>query len=227
MTTAVDENAVFNALLEGVEADTQAKILRITNTFPLDKSDPLFLLLLANSSVQALMEETPQQLQHTIEIACQQALDRVDNYEKAAKRGIERQIAEAAKELIQKAGASKAQITIKSLIAAGAIAFGLLGLGVLGGWGYSQWRQSQVEMAPGGPRQLTLAEAEALDWAISAEGQLARNIVTWNEDLLGGECQQQVQELGITIQIGSRQAKSGFCLLWTQPPAQREFYSAQ
>ncbi|MGP1373389.1 MAG: DUF6753 family protein [Almyronema sp.] len=227
MTSASRDTAVFDALLEGVDADTQAKILRITNAFGLKKDDPLFLIALASSSVQALLEETPKQLQHTIEIACQQALDRVDNYEKAAKRGIERQIAEAVKELIQKAGASKAQVTIKSLIAAGAIAFGFLGLGLLGGWGYGQWRQSQVEMASGEPRQLTLEEAEALDWATSAEGQLARNIVTWNEDLLGGECQQQVQELGITIQIGSHQAKSGFCLLWTQPPEKREFYSAQ
>lgn len=224
---AADTTSLLDQLLGKVDDKAEAKILRIVNAFGIDRNDSLFLLLLANSSVQVLLEQAPNQLQQTFEFANQKALDKVEDYEQAARRGIERQVAEAVKELIQKAGASKAQVTAKSLISAGAIAFGLIAVGLFGGWGFSQWQQSTIAQDPTGPRQLTLDEAEALDWALSSEGQYARQLVTWNEDLIGGECQQQVSELGLTIQMGSRQAKSGFCLLWTQPPAEREFYSAQ
>ena len=224
---AADTSSLLDQLLGKVDETTEAKILRIVNSFGIERNDPLFLLLLANSTVQVLLEQSPNQLQHTLEYANQRALDKIEGYEQEAKRGIERQVAEAVNELIKKAGASKAQVTAKSLISAGAIAFGLIFVGLLGGWGYFQWRQSTIAQDPAGPRQLTLDEAEALNWALSSEGQYARNLVTWNEDLIGGECQQQVSDLGLTIQIGSQQAKSGFCLLWTQPPAEREFYSAQ
>lgn len=222
---AVDSQAILEQLVGKVDDKTEARIRRIAYSFGKDEDDSIFLLLLANSSVQVLLEDAPTSFRQTFEYANQQILDSIEHYEQAARRGVERQVSESVKELLQKAGAAKAQVTIKSLIGAGAISFGLIVLGLFGGWGYSQWRQSQVEMAPGAPRQLTLDEAEALQWATSSEGQLARNIVTWNEDLLGGECQQQVQELGVTIQMGTRQASSGFCLLWTQPPSEREFFS--
>jgi hypothetical protein len=226
MTAKAKTTPILETLLGNVDDPTEARIRQIVDEFKMQPDDPLFLLLLANSSVQVLLEQAPGELQHTLEYANQQALDQVAGYEKAAKRGIERQIAESVKELMQKAGASKAQVTAKALIGAGAIAVGLLSLGLLGGWGFSQWRQSQVEMAPGEPRQLTLADAEALEWATSPEGRYARQLMRWNEDLLGGECQQQVQNLGVTIQMGTQKAKSGFCLIWTQPPEDREFYSS-
>lgn len=224
---AADTTTVLDQLLGKVDEKAANKILRIVNAFGIDRNDSLFLLLLANSSVQVLLEQAPNQLQQTFEFANQKALDKIEDYEQAARRGIERQVAEAVQELVKKTGASKAQVTVKSLISAGAIAFGLIVIGLAGGWGYSQWQRSQVVQDPSGPRQLTLNEAEALDWALSDAGQYARQLVTWNEDLLGGECQQQLQDLDITIQMGTQQAKSGFCLLWTQPPDQREFYSAQ
>lgn len=224
---AVDTTAVLDQLLNKVDEKSEAKILRIVEAFGVDQNDPMFLLLLANSSVQVLLEQAPNQLQQTLDYANQKALDKVEDYEQAAKRGVERQVAKAVNELVKKTGASKAQVTTKSIIGAGAIAFGLIGFGTFCGWAFSQWQQSQIAQDPAGPRQLTLNEAETLDWALSAEGQYARNLVSWNEDLLGGECQKQVEDLGVTIQIGSQQAKSGFCLVWTQPPSEREFYSAQ
>lgn len=224
---AADSTTILEELLGRVDDATEAQIRRIVSAFGIDENDALFLLLLSNSSVQVLLEQAPNHFRHTFDYAQQQVLDAIEQYEQAARRGIERQLSEAVNALIQKAGARKAQVTLKSLIGAGAIALGLLGMGIFGGWGYGQWRQAQVTMAPGEPRPLTLAEAEALDWAMSAEGQYARQILEWNEALLGGECQQQVQELGVTIQIGTRQAKSGFCWLWTQPPSEREFFSPE
>ena len=223
---AAQTTDVLQQLLGKVDSDAEAKILRIVNAYGMSRTDPLFLLLLANSSVQVLIEQAPGQLQQTMEYANQKVLDNIEQYEKAARRGVEREVAEAAKLAIEKAGASKAQVTARSMVSAGAIALGFLVAGVLGGLGFSQWKQATTELAPGGPVQLTLEQAEALSWAISEEGQYARQIMSWNEDLLGGECQGQVEGLGITIQMGTRQAKSGFCLLWTQPPGKREFVSA-
>ncbi|MEM9505801.1 MAG: DUF6753 family protein [Cyanobacteria bacterium P01_E01_bin.43] len=224
---AADTTTILEELLGQVDEKTEAQIRRIVSAFGIDENDALFLLLLSNSSVQVLLEQAPNSFRQTFEHAHQRVLDSIEQYEQAARRGVERQVSESVKELIQKAGAAKAQVTIKSLIGAGAIAIGLISFGVFGGWGYSQWRQSQIKMAPGAPRQLTLNEAEALDWATSSEGQYARQILEWNEDLLGGDCQQQVKDLGVTIQMGTRKAKSGFCLLWTQPPSEREFFSSQ
>lgn len=224
---AADTTTILEELLGSVDDKTEAQIRRIVSAFGIDENDALFLLLLSNSSVQVLLEQAPNGFRQTFEHAHQKVLDSIEQYEQAARRGIERQVSESVKELMQKASASKAQVTAKSLIVAGAIAVGLISFGLLGGWGYSQWRQAQVEMAPGEARQLTLEEAEALRWAISSEGQYARQLLHWNEDLLGGECQQQVDELGVTIQMGTRKAKSGFCLLWTHPPSEREFFSPQ
>jgi hypothetical protein len=222
-----DTPTILEELLGQVDDKTEAQIRRIVSAFGIDENDALFLLLLSNSSVQVLLEQAPNSFRQTFEHAHQKVLDSIEQYEQAARRGVERQVSESVKELMQKAGATKARVTLKSLIGAGAIALGLVGLGLLGGWSYARWQQSQIQMAPGEPRQLTLQEAEALDWATSEEGQYARQLLEWNEALLGGNCQQQVKDLGVTIQMGTRKAKSGFCLVWTQPPSEREFFSSE
>ncbi|MFE4108492.1 DUF6753 family protein [Almyronema epifaneia] len=222
-----DTPTILEELLGQVDDKTEAQIRRIVSAFGIDENDALFLLLLSNSSVQVLLEQAPNSFRQTFEHAHQKVLDSIEQYEQAARRGVERQVSESVKELMQKAGATKARVTLKSLIGAGAIALGLVGLGLLGGWSYARWQQSQIQMAPGEPRQLTLQEAEALDWATSNEGQYARQLLEWNEALLGGNCQQQVKDLGVTIQMGTRKAKSGFCLVWTQPPSEREFFSSE
>jgi hypothetical protein len=111
---AADTSSLLDQLLGKVDESTEAKILRIVNAFGLERNDPLFLLLLANSTVQVLLEQSPHQLQHTLEYANQRALDKIEGYEQAAKRGIERQVAEAVNGLVKKTGASKAQVTAKS-----------------------------------------------------------------------------------------------------------------
>lgn len=222
-----DTPTILEELLGQVDDKTEAQIRRIVSAFGIDENDALFLLLLSNSSVQVLLEQAPNSFRQTFEHAHQKVLDSIEQYEQAARRGVERQVSESVKELMRKAGATKARVTLKSLIGAGAIALGLVGLGLLGGWSYARWQQSQIQMAPGEPRQLTLQEAEALDWATSNEGQYARQLLEWNEALLGGNCQQQIKDLGVTIQMGTRKAKSGFCLVWTQPPSEREFFSSE
>ena len=78
--------------------------------------------------------------------------------------------------------------------------------------------QAQPKLDPSGPRQLTLREALALDWALSKEGQYARQFMKWNQTLLGGKdrrvCSSEVSRLGVTLTLEGREAVNGFCTLW-------------
>jgi hypothetical protein len=101
-------------------------------------------------------------------------------------------------------------------------------------------------IADGNARKLTLEEVKALDWGLSEsgrfgrnnpefmrwarsnEGKYARQLMQWNQTLLSDAgwgtrlCERDVKELGITLRVDGRFAKSGFCVLWTKPPGQRQ-----
>ncbi len=109
-----------------------------------------------------------------------------------------------------------------------ATAFALAAAGIGGLLGY-QVRESQaraVQYAPGQPRQLTLADAKALEWATSTEGQRAQQLWEWNRDLLYNlSCEQQAQALGVTLSLQGQLAERGACVLWVRPVNQRRFQS--
>ena len=200
-------------------------ILEIVNATGVRENDPVFLLLVGTGKLQGMLETGPDQIKQTFEYAHQQILGSLEDYEQAARRGVENQVAQMAKDAIAKAGKSKAQITAQALIGGGIAALLLIAMGAAMGLA---WFKTTTRLAPGGPVQLSVEEASALEWAISQEGQYARQIVTWNEDLLGGECQAQIQQFidqeGLTIQYGARKARRGICLLWIVPPEKREYF---
>ena len=97
-----------------------------------------------------------------------------------------------------------------------------LGIGGLIGWMSLLW--SEGGCAPGEAVHLTQEQAEALRWATSAEGKLARNLMKWNADSLSNlECKKDVQRLGVTLEVAGRASTSGFCTVWVEPPEQRKF----
>jgi len=53
--------------------------------------------------------------------------------------------------------------------------------GLVGIMGWAFHRLTMGELEPVGPRQLSLSQWESLQWAVSKEGQLARNLIRWNE----------------------------------------------
>lgn len=199
------------------------RILELVQKTGVKENDPVFLLTVGTAQVQGLLESGPKQLRQTFEHMHQQLLGKLDGYEQAARRGVEQSVASSVEQLMQKTAKAKSRVSFLSLLGGTVVAAGILVLGLLGGASY---RRFMTSFDPGGPRQLTLEQAELLDWATSQEGQYARQLMSWNEDLLGGECRQQVENLGVTIQMGTRKAESGFCLIWTAPPDQREFVSA-
>lgn len=211
-------------LLQQYEDPTmRSRILELVQKTGVQENDPVFLILVGTAQVQGLLESGPKQLQQTFEYAHQQILGKLQGYEQAARRGVEDSVAKSVESLVQKTAAAKSRVTWLSLCGGCVAIAGVLLLGIFGGVNYHRFTTSYD---PAGPRQLTLDEAQALKWAMSPEGQYAQKIMTWNEDLLGGECDQQVQDLGVTIQMGTRKASSGFCLLWIAPPEDRQFMTS-
>ena len=218
----------MNSLLEEIvnkqgEPEAKAVIRSLAQATGLSENDPLFLLLIGLSPVGITLEKSPNVIKQTF-LQCHNQLKReLQDYEKMATQGIEHEIATSVRVLLKKTEVSKAQVTLKSLIGAGAIALALVSVGLLGGFGISQKQVAAQRLDPSGAVQLTLEEANAMTWAMSPEGQYAKTLLSWNEDLLADQCQQQVNELGVTIQVGARKAKSGFCLVWTEPPEKRKY----
>lgn len=216
-------SSLLQRVLEQHPPETRDRILRLVHDLGYSENDPLFAVLLTTSSVQVLLEEAPEALRQTFDNGQQRLLERLDDYQRAAAKGVEHQIAKAVSEALKKAREAKSEITLKSMaMAAGAIAT-MLTLGALAGYSWAQWQVSQERLDPSGARQLTLDEAKTLDWAQSPQGQFARHLMEWNAGLLDGECQEQVKDLGITMYYGNQQAVDGFCFLWVEPPSQRTF----
>jgi hypothetical protein len=108
------------------------------------------------------------------------------------------------------------------LVVAAGILLTTLGIGALMGWMGLLW--SQGGFAPGEAVHFTHEQAEALEWATSAEGKFARNLMKWNSDSLSDlECKKEVRRLGVTLEVAGRPATSGFCTIWVEPVEKRKF----
>ncbi|NES86053.1 MAG: hypothetical protein F6K10_34350 [Moorea sp. SIO2B7] len=245
--------SLLEKLLEGRSDSFKAKILDLVVVTEVDANDPLFLFLVATSSLETMLADTPKSLEQLFrswEKDIQQMIDLVGQ----STMDIQRQeIAKAiALQSAPKAIASaieQSKVTLESnsqrqpcsyppkgsmdfpvvkaspftniTAICGAVVLSLLcGLGA--GWGLSEL--SQPKLDPNGSRQLTLDEASTLNWAISKEGKLARNITKWNAGYLDNlQCQKDAIDAGIRLNFGGKKATSGYCLLWVAPPSQRKY----
>ncbi|PSB49206.1 hypothetical protein C7B80_03135 [Cyanosarcina cf. burmensis CCALA 770] len=233
------DNTILALALRGKDESFKAKVYEIVIQTGLDPEDPAFLLLIATGRLELLLEESPKELEalfdqwsERIHAQLQNYREGLEHYERAAVKAQEKAIAQSVQALIQKAAIDKFLHSINAIsIAAGAALILIAGgLGWALGVGWLTWQQARVEYAPGKPRQLTLEEATALKWATSSQGQFARNLMSWNQTLLARQgfsrsrlCEQDAKQLGITLELEGRKAKSGFCTLWIVPPNQREF----
>ncbi|NEP54189.1 MAG: hypothetical protein F6K65_37540 [Moorea sp. SIO3C2] len=245
--------SLLEKLLEGRSDSFKAKILDLVVVTEVDANDPLFLFLVATSSLETMLADTPKSLEQLFrswEKDIQQMIDVVGQ----STMDIQRQeIAKAiALQSAPKANASaieQSKVTLESksqrqpcsyppkgsmdfpvvkaspftniTAICGAVVLSLVcGLGA--GWGLSEL--SQPKLDPNGSRQLTLDEASTLNWAISKEGKLARNITKWNAGYLDNlQCQKDAIDAGIRLNFGGKKATSGYCLLWVAPPSQRKY----
>ncbi|NEO75137.1 DUF6753 family protein [Moorena sp. SIO4G3] len=261
--------SLLEKLLEGRSDSFKAKILDLVVATEVDANDPLFLFLVATSSLEKILADTPKSLeqlfrswekdiQQMIDVVGQSTVD-IHRQEISKAMGVREAWPKASAPLsanalqsAPKANASaieQSKVTLESnserqpcsypskgsmnfpvvkaspvtniTAICGAVVLSLLcGLGA--GWGLSEL--SQPKLDPNGSRQLTLDEASTLNWAISKEGKLARNITKWNAGYLDNlECQKDAIDAGIRLNFGGKKATSGYCLLWVAPPSQRKY----
>ena len=101
-----------------------------------------------------------------------------------------------------------------------------MALVILGGLALFGIQSFKPEYRVETPRPLTVDEAALLSWAQSSEGQQARELMRWNSGLLDDRsCEQEVDSLGVTLELQGKSARSGFCTLWVVPPKDRRFES--
>lgn len=222
--TANDKNVtLLDKVLEGKEPDFQARVLDIVARFGLKPTDPLFLIMVSVGQLQLLLEQSPKDLDALFNQWSEALYDKLQTAERAAVKGQQTAIAAAVKSLIQKTEWEGQSRLFSSVVPAAGLLSAAIGVGVLLGMSVPVWLQGGYVTQP---RRLTLEQAEALRWAESQSGQLARNVMKWNAGSLDNlDCLNDVKRLNVTLKVQGREAQSGFCVLWTQPPSQRKFVS--
>lgn len=135
-------------------------------------------------------------------------------------------VEDQANTLIENAGTKLRGKYLKELMTPVVIAAAVVfGIGGLTGWTFH--KAAMGELDPAGPRQLSLEQWQSLQWAVSQEGQLAHNLIEWNQPNLS-ECiaGQGVgnESLGVSG-YEERPIKYGNCALWVVPPGKRQFGS--
>jgi hypothetical protein len=224
---------LLDLAIRGKDDSFKARVWEIVVQTGLDPEDPAFLMMVATGRLEVLLEDSPKEMEAMFDQWQNQLYDHLQTYEKVAVKGQQKAITQAVAALIRRTEFERAIHSVPSLIAAGLLLLIAAAIGGVIGIAGLSWHQSKVLKEPNGSRQLTLEEAEALDWATSAEGKLARNLISWNRDLLSQDksgqlaCTRDVKRLGVTLELGKQKALSGFCTIWVQPPNQRRFVTRQ
>jgi len=233
-TSTPARNALERLLKEEPES-VKAKVWELISEYDLTSDDPAFTLMTATGRLQVLLKDSPMELKAMFEqwqaelyAEIAQYREGLKQYEQTAVKAQQTAIAHSVHTLLRKTAIDQFmhQMSAASTILAGTllVAAAVIGGGV--GWAIAN-QQSQLDptqLDPQGKRQLTLEQANRLQWAVSPEGKLAQNLMEWNNDLLERDwrgqfaCEQQVRKLGVTLKLGNRQAKSGFCVLWVKLP---------
>jgi hypothetical protein len=234
-TSTPAQNALERLLKEEPES-VKAKVWELISEYDLTSDDPAFTLMTATGRLQVLLKDSPVELKAMFEqwqaelyAAIAQYREGLKKYEQTAVKAQQTAIAHSVHTLLRKTAIDQFmhQLSAASTILAGTllVAAAVIGGGV--GWAIAHQQQNQLDptqLDPQGKRQLTLEQANRLQWAVTPEGKLAQNLTQWNKDLLERDwrgqfaCEQQAQKLGVTLKLGNQQAKSGFCVLWVKPP---------
>ncbi len=237
-------DSLIRDAMAGKTREEKIAILNTALTAGLEKNDPLFAVLIATGQLEVLLYKKPEELkeffascrqgvQEDIETgkafisqSIDEAIRGLDAQAAAAVKVQQRSIASATSTLVKQAALEKISYDIYALIKGGLVTLAAVGVGVVLGLAIPSF-QAQPQLDPSGPRQLTLQEAIALDWALSKEGQYARQFMKWNQTLLGGKnrrvCSSEVSRLGVTLTLEGREAVNGFCTLWVEPPENRQY----
>ncbi|MBE9128030.1 MULTISPECIES: DUF6753 family protein [unclassified Coleofasciculus] len=210
---------LLEQVLQDKDDTFKARVLQLVVATGIDVNDPVFLLLTATGRLEVMLEDAPKSLEKLLKAWGSEFWRTVELTESVVVERQKEAIARSAQSLIeqaprlessnQKHNWSRAAFPIVA-IAIAAILGGFLG-GIVSNGNTSS------------PTTLNAQDAQLLKWASSNEGKLAKNLVEWNAEYLKNrQCAKDVQNLGVELTVGEQIAKSGFCVLWVEPPNKRE-----
>ena len=209
-------SSLLEKLLDGRSEEFKRKVFQLVAQTGYSEGDPLFVILLATGTLQTLLNEKPVEIDEMFNRWFNSITKSMDLVEKEIVERQKEAIAKAAGDLIQKAERQEASRFFTSILP-GAIAVSVvLIVGFVAG----------ITVPPvlkGGyvaGEKLTAEDVETLRWANSNDGKYARQLMSWNADYLK-VCARDVVEIPVKLQMGQREAKKGFCLLWIKPPEER------
>jgi hypothetical protein len=208
----------LNKLLEGKDADFQRRVLAVAVEHGLSTSDPLFLIMLSTGQLQVLLEDKPNEFNQLFQRWSEAIYEHLEKAKRTAVSGQEVEIRSMVNRLIKHCESKERSRLVVMLPAIGLVV-AAIGFGVLIGLTVPVWLAGGY--APQKPKLLTVAEVESLRWLKSPQGQLARNIVTWNsESLTNLNCTNNPQQKTLINNEKGKVfvRKSDYCLLRVKPP---------
>lgn len=218
--------SVLEDLLADRSDEFRARVLNTVVRLNLGANDPSFLFAVALGQLEVLLEDSPASMSRLFNGWTAELRKTLDLAETTLIQQQKGAIAQAAKELIKRQERVESRRFFTAIVPAAGILLGALGLGVLAGITVPPYLQGGF--APDSPVRLTREQAEALAWASGKEGKFARKMMAWNAGYLNDlSCLEQAKALGVQLTMGTRTARSGFCVVWVQPPGQRKFVEGE
>lgn len=208
--------SLLEKLLDGRSEEFKRKVFQLVSQTGYSEGDPLFVILLATGTLQTLLNEKPIEID---EMFNRWASGVTKSMSLVEKEIVERQktaITEAAGDLIRQAERQESTRFFRSILPGAITAAVVLVVGFVAGITVPPALKGGYVVG----QNLTAEDLDALRWANSTEGQYARQLMQWNADYLK-VCNQDAAKMPVKLQMGQREARKGFCLLWTKPPEQR------
>lgn len=230
----LSQMSLLDQCLAGKSDVFRSKVINIMLRSRIKANDPIFLLLLSIGELELILVDTPLTIQGYLSQFAEELGDLFAAYfggdEATAKYRFETSIqesktaiAEAAQELIKISKEEQFYGSFEAVIKSLAPALGILvlaiGLGAVG----TIWVQNLFgrSLIPAG--KLTAEQYEILKWAETDEGKLAKNIMDWNQGYVGKTCKEDAIAMNVGLNSNGRKVKSGFCVLFVEPPDKRKY----
>jgi len=219
--------------------DVQRQVRKLVRMSGISEGDPYFLILLCCRINQILLQNAPKDLERSFDIGRQSAVKALEGYTQKLKDSQEEYLEQTRKaaldisvsrldlaiaKVLEDNGieSKKGKFTPRvwgSMIASGTASVALI-VGFIAGYSYDKAILGKTNTINYNKDQKVM-----MQWAQSKEALFAKRLLEWNKDLANQKCQEKVQDLNITIQLGNAKATSGFCTIWTVETDKREFDS--
>jgi hypothetical protein len=202
--------------------------LQVLQSSGIDPADPYLNILASHAVIAESITVAPDKIAAVIQEMSGTMLASADRYLAQAKDAAIKQneaaIAQSVARLLKAAKDQQAFTSwVPIVLPLAIVVVSLLILGVSAGYLFALFQRGPI--VPGASVKLTQAEVKALEYWRSEEGQLAENLVKWNDGQIAA-CQKNQVALfksGEVVVPGYGKVQTGACVLWVVPPESRSF----